>query len=130
MAQKQTVRLKPKQLQDDQEVLAALADITDYKPANAAFTLDKVQSAGAAMQKKQDDETRKQAAASAARDASVAAEWDFHNLVLGAKDQVIAQYGRDSNEAQGVGLKKKSERQAPRRRAKTPAAEGTARAGA
>jgi len=33
--------------------------------------------------------------------------------VLSAKDQVIAQYGRDSNEAQAVGLKKKSERKRP-----------------
>ena len=29
--------------------------------------------------------------------------------MLGAKDQVVAQYGRDSNEVQSVGLKKASE---------------------
>jgi hypothetical protein len=40
--------------------------------------------------------------------------------VLGAKDQVIAQFGRDSNEAQAVGLKKKSERKPPARKAKAP----------
>ena len=45
-------------------------------------------------------------------------EWEFHNLILGAKDQVTAQFGRDSNEVQAVGLKKASERKAPQRRSK------------
>lgn len=62
------------------------------------------------MKAKQADETKKLAAANAARDTSTGSEWSFHNLVLGGKDQVIAQYGRDSDEAQAVGLKKKSER--------------------
>ena len=38
--------------------------------------------------------------------------------MLGVKDQVTAQFGRDSNEVQALGLKKVSERKAPRRRAK------------
>ncbi len=45
----------------------------------------------------------------AARDTANAAEWAFHNAMLGAKDQIIAQYGDDSNEVQSLGLKKKSE---------------------
>jgi len=61
----------------------------------------------------QGDEIQKQAAAEAARDTATTNEWEFHELVLSAKDQVIAQYGRDSNEAQAVGLKKKSERKRP-----------------
>jgi hypothetical protein len=50
----------------------------------------------------------------------VARERGFHGLILGAKDQIIAQFGRDSNEAQAVGLKKKSERKPPARKAKAP----------
>jgi hypothetical protein len=57
----------------------------------------------------QEAETQAAAALAAARDDAVAAEWSYHNLVLGMKDQVLAQFGRDSNEAQAVGLKKKSE---------------------
>jgi hypothetical protein len=38
--------------------------------------------------------------------------------MLGVKDQVIAQFGKDSNEVQAVGLKKKSEYSRPQRRAK------------
>jgi hypothetical protein len=51
-----------------------------------------------------------------ARDNAVTAEREFHNLMLGAKDQVTAQFGRDSNEVQALGLKKASERKPPRRR--------------
>ncbi len=36
-------------------------------------------------------------------------EWNFHNLVGGSKDQVTAQFGRNSNQAQSVGRKKPSE---------------------
>jgi hypothetical protein len=59
----------------------------------------------------------------AAMDAARAAEWAFHNAMLGVKDQVIAQFGKDSNEVQALGLKKKSERKAPGPRAK-PVASG------
>ena len=38
------------------------------------------------------------------------------DLMLGVKDQVTAQFGRDSNEVQSIGLKKASERKAPQRK--------------
>ncbi len=60
-------------------------------------------------------EVQKQSDADAARDLTVAAEWAFHNLVLGAKDQVKAQYGDNSDQYAGLGLTKKSERQSPSR---------------
>lgn len=55
-------------------------------------------------------------ALAAARDASLAAAHALHEAVLGAKAQVIAQYGSDSASVQAVGLKKKSERKRPTRR--------------
>ena len=57
-----------------------------------------------------------QATADSERDNAVAAEWDFHNFVLGAKEQVIAQFGKDSNEVQSIGLKKKSEYKSRKRK--------------
>ena len=59
----------------------------------------------------------------AARDNATAREWEFHNLMPGAKDQVTAQFGRDSNEVQALGLKKSSERKAPKRSGKKGAGE-------
>ncbi|HLL77504.1 MAG TPA: hypothetical protein VK421_19770 [Pyrinomonadaceae bacterium] len=61
------------------------------------------------MEAKQAAETQAAAALAAARDDAVAAEWEFHNAMLGAKEQVVAQFGKDSNEIQSLGLKKKSE---------------------
>lgn len=71
------------------------------------------------METKQTDFAQKQAATDAARDDAVAAERDFHDFILGAKDQIKAQYGKDSNEVQSMGLKKKREYLSPRRKPKT-----------
>ncbi|MDQ3818408.1 MAG: hypothetical protein M3362_12140 [Acidobacteriota bacterium] len=54
-------------------------------------------------------EAQAAAAYDAARDDAVAADWQFHNLMLGAGDQVAAQFGRDSNQYQSLGKKKRSE---------------------
>ena len=74
------------------------------------------------MQAAQEAEINAQNALDSARDNAAAAEWDFHNTMLGVKDQVVAQYGKDSNELQSMGLKKASERKAPKRKAKKAAA--------
>jgi len=60
-------------------------------------------------------ETEKLALYRAATDTARLAEWEFHNAVLAMKEFVRGQYGSDSNEAQAVGLKKKSDRKRPTR---------------
>jgi hypothetical protein len=115
-------RLRPAQIEVDRASFAALQTITGYAPANAAFALAKITEAEAAVRSRQAAEAQAEAALAAARDAAVASEWEFHNLIIGAKDQVMAQFGRDSNEVQAVGRKKASERKAPVRRAKPGAA--------
>jgi hypothetical protein len=119
MAKDQTRRIQPSILQADRDALAAIAGITGYTPANAAYTLTKLQNAGGAMDTAQETETQKQADADAARDDATAAEWDFHNAILGAKDQVKAQFGADSNEWQALGQTKKSEFAKPSAKVKT-----------
>jgi len=109
----QTRRLSPSVLQADTDALAALKKIPNYQPANASYTLDKVQAASDNMDAKDADETQKQAALDAARDDATTAEWQFHNAILGVKEQVRAQFGADSNELQALGLTKKSERAKP-----------------
>jgi len=47
-----------------------------------------------------------------------AAESEFHDFTLAVKEQVIAQYGKSSDQVQSLGLKKKTEYKAPARRAK------------
>ncbi len=122
MARNQNERIRPVQLQADLDVLTALRSFSDYVPANPAYALQKLESSLTGMKSAQDAELAAANALASARDAASAAEWDFHNPMLGAKDQVVAQYGKDSNELQSMGLKKVSERKAPKRKAKKAAA--------
>ena len=64
----------------------------------------------------QQTETKKLALYRAAADAARLAEWEFHNTVLAMKENVRGQYGSDSDQAQAVGLKKKSDRKRPSRK--------------
>ncbi len=109
-------RLSPAILQADREAQVALAALTDYQPANTDFSQANVLAALTAMGTAQQAEILADSALDAARDAAVTAEWQFHNAILGAKDQVIAQYGVDADQVNALGLKKKSER---RRRSRT-----------
>lgn len=111
-------RLRAPQIEDDKSAFAALQAMTEYAPANQAYTLATITTAHAALQSARAAETQAEAAYAAARDNAVGQEWEFHNLILGAKDQVTAQFGRNSNEVQAIGLKKASERKTPQRKPK------------
>ena len=120
MAKNRTKRLRPSVLQADIDAFAALQAIADYQPSNASFSASNGASVKTAMETKQTDEVQKQTAADSARDDAVEGEWDFHDYILGVKDQVKAQYGPDSNEYQSLGLKKKSEYKSGRRTSSNP----------
>jgi len=121
MAKNETVRIRPSLLQEDRDAFAALKTTAGYTPANANFSVASITTLQTTMVQKRDIEAQKQAELDAARDEATAAEWAFHNGILGAKDQIIAQFGADSNELQGLGLKKKSEYKSPSPKAKKPA---------
>lgn len=119
MAKDETKQLTPAVLTEDREIYAALKDIKNYAPANQAFAQTVIDTSLSAMDAAQQAEAQAAAAWAAARDNKVAAEWAFHNIILGGKDQVKAQFGPNSNEVQAVKLKKKVEYKSPRRKAKT-----------
>ncbi len=112
----ETKRLKPAQIAEDESGFAALKAMALYEPANQAYSLQAINTARGLMESARTEEMQAQQALDTARDNAVAAEWAFHNLMLGAKDQVRAQFGKDSNEVQAMGLKKTSEYKAPTRR--------------
>jgi hypothetical protein len=116
MGKNQTRRLRPSQIQTNRENFAALKANPKYAPANPAYTVAAIDAAETGLNSAQQLEVQNDAAAAASRDDAVAKEWEHHNLMLGARDQVVAQFGRDSNEAQAVGLKKKSEYKSPGRK--------------
>ena len=86
--------------------------------ANTAYAKAASTTKLTAMKTAQDAELAARVTLSTARDTSNAAEWDFHNFMLAAKEQVIAQFGKSSDQLQALGLKKKIEYKAPARRAK------------
>lgn len=118
MAKSQNKRISPKVHANDLELYSALKGVKNYAPANPGYTLQANDARHARVLTARDAIEAADAAAEAARDEYVAAQWDLHNGMLGSKDQVVAQFGLDSNEAATMGLKKKSEYKAPKR--KTP----------
>ena len=115
MAKNETVRIRPIILQEDRDAFAALKNVTGYSPSNASYAVTAITTAQTTLLDKRETEAQKQADLDAARDEAVAAEWAFHNLMLGAADQIKAQFGADSNEFQALGYKKKSEFKSPTR---------------
>ena len=114
----QNKRLAPALIQADLDGYVAWQGITTYAPANTAYAKTAVTAKNTALKSAQDAEIAAQVALATARDAAAAAEWDFHNTMLAVKEQVIAQFGKSSDQAQALGLKKKSEYKAPGRKAK------------
>ena len=110
MARRTTIRVTQKTLAQDREVAKAVLGLKDYNPANKEFTVVKLQEALKNVEAAIAAEQSAQEAAAKARDAAIAIENSFHDLVLGVKRQVIAQYGDDSDEITKLGMKKKSER--------------------
>ncbi len=115
MAKDETRRVSPALLDDDKAAFAALKKIDNYAPANPEFVVQTGSDKAAALAEQYDLEAQAEVALKTARDNAVAAEWDFHNYILGVKKQVVAQYGDSSNEIQSLGLKKKTEYKNPKK---------------
>lgn len=122
MANNQTRAVSDAVLKADTDALAALKKVENYTPVNEMYSLDNIQGAATALQLSNEKFAQAEAEWKAARDAKVAAQWQFHNAILGSKKQVVAQFGDDAPEVQSVGLKRKSERAKPvRKKVKQPA---------
>lgn len=109
-------RLPTRTILQDIESWQGLSAVKDYVTGRAEAMPEAIQRAYDDMQEKQHRETELIARAKAAADEAQLAEWKFHQSVLAMKESVRGHFGSDSNEAQSVGYKKKSERRRPRRR--------------
>jgi hypothetical protein len=118
MAFNQSRRLRAEDLDADRAAVVAAQSIANYKPINPAYNTGTLVELNTARDKAQQAEIRAQQALAAARDAATAAEWALHNAVLGARTQVLAQFGNNSDEVQAMGLKKASDRKRPARPAR------------
>ncbi len=113
-------RLSPQIIDQDVDSLNGLKTVSSYKTSRSEATSETLQQAYQTMLTQQQGETEKLALYRAASDAARLAEWEFHNSVLAMKEVVRGQYGSDSDEAQAIGLKKKSDRKRPTRQKTSP----------
>jgi hypothetical protein len=104
-------------LSDDRAALRAISNMADYAPANQAYSAAVLQEYERAAAEAEQAEVNARLALDIARDRAVEACRRFHDAMLGAKAQVVAQYGHDSHALAAVGLTRKSERRRPSRRA-------------
>ncbi|MBN3962795.1 hypothetical protein [Nostoc sp. NMS8] len=115
-AQDQTRRLPSQSISQDINSLHGLQTISTYNTTRTDASVANLQQAYQTMLAQQQAETEKLTLYRAAADAVRLAEWEFHNAVLAMKEVIRGQYGSDSDQAQAVGLKKKSERKRPNRK--------------
>ncbi len=115
---RQSHRISRSIIAEDEEAFAALKAIANYAPSNSAYSLAAIEQAYQELQAARTAEVQADAAAKAASDKVVEKQANFHDLIIGSKDQVTAQFGRNSDEAQSVGRKKPSEYKAPQRKSK------------
>ena len=108
-------RLRPVYLDQDIETLRGLRTVPKYPSSRPETTPQGLQVAYDAMIAAQDEESETMVRAKAAADKARLAEWEFHNNVLATKELVRGVFGADSDEAQAIGYKRKSERRRPRR---------------
>ncbi|MDZ7962308.1 MAG: hypothetical protein RMY34_31330 [Aulosira sp. DedQUE10] len=115
-AQNTTRRLRRQVISQDITSWHGLQTVSSYDTTRADASVAKLQQAYQAMLAQQQAETEKLTLYRAASDAARLAEWEFHNAVLAMKEVIRGQYGSDSDQAQAVGFKKKSDRKRSKRK--------------
>jgi hypothetical protein len=110
-------RIPVKVISADIDSFHGLNFITNYIPVRTEATPEALKQAYEAMLAQQQKETELMATIKAAADAARQAEVVFHNAVLSMKESVRGQFGPNSDEAQAIGYKKKSEYKRRRRTA-------------
>lgn len=120
MAKDESKRLPPGTIADDEAAFNALKKVDGYSPSNESYAVTAISQARDEKNAARAAEDQAAAALKTARDVAASKEWAFHNLMLGAKDQVRGQFGKDSVEVQAIGLKRKSEYKSPGPRRKAP----------
>jgi hypothetical protein len=80
-------RLAPALMQADLDAYTALLGIAAYAPANTAYAKTALAPKLTALKAAQDAEIAAQVALATARDTTTAAEWEFHNLMLGPRNR-------------------------------------------
>jgi hypothetical protein len=114
-------RLSTREINSALDSLVGLQTLPHYQPRNPELSIEMLTERARKMEEARQVEARIQKELAIARDNSIAAEHEFNEGIMASKDEVRTQYGRDAQALQLVGLKRKSERRRPVRRAKKAA---------
>ena len=106
---KKRARLRVTVVADDETAILGLKTLTDYVPHNTDVTTAKLVAKQTERSSAYADELDLERKLAAARDRTAALEHEVHDGVVIMREQVVAQYGKSSDQAVAVGLKKKSE---------------------
>jgi len=131
MADPKSKPMSPAMLQEDKDAVTAILAMPDYASVKPAFEKTAVYQKAAdgtesgilaRLEESEDAHLLAQQAEEQARDANVALQWELHSWVIGAREQIAARFGKNSDEYAASGLKKKSEyKRTGRRAAAAPA---------
>lgn len=110
MANPNKVRMSPQHLKADEDTYRALKGIPHYQPYKDDYSFHAVSAAYDKLNAAHEAELHARNTHAATRATLIAAQHEFHELILGVKSQVKAIYGPDSDELAALGLKKRSER--------------------
>ena len=114
-----TRRLSPNQIGEDIDCLNGLRTVEGYSSPRPEATLEAIEQAYNTMLDRQREATELEARYRAAIDDARDAEYEFHDSIIAMKEVVRGIFGSDSNAAQAVGLRKRSEYRRPNRSAST-----------
>ena len=118
MATSSHTRVAPTQLDTDVDTYSALRGLVGYTPRNVRFSTDSAGAALAAMRAADEAAIQANNALTVARESLIAAQKDFHEIILGVKAEAKVIFGEDSDEVAALGLKRKSDRARPKRSSK------------
>ncbi|MGB3787538.1 MAG: hypothetical protein WA949_05980 [Phormidesmis sp.] len=109
-------RIPHKRISADVDSYYGLGTVTGYVPTRVEATEKSLKIAYEQMIANQKRETELGARLKSAADSARQSEVEFHDAVMAMKESIRGQFGPNSDEAQSVGYKKKSEYKRPRRR--------------
>jgi len=116
MAPQQRNRLSSSVIAEDRKVLQAIQDIDGYTPHNLVHATAELVLRDDVLRQAEIAVERAVLALDAARTRQHTAAWDLHDSLQGAKEEIIGQFGSDSQIMHAIGYKKRSEHKRPKSR--------------
>jgi len=110
--------LTPEELAKDERAFQAVLRLAKYMPPDIVQNIRSLQSHFDQMRASQVATAEQDAALAVIRENVRRAEGEFHKMILGARREIVAQYGEDSDEARAMGIKKTSGNKSKRSRSK------------